>query len=286
MSTSTVIKDSLKAAGRLASEIGKAATEALFPAKCLSCGEFIEQALSASPDASNIENDASNCLHLTLAPFTCTRCLSGIQEVSSPFCECCGQVFASRAGQDHICESCIRAPNHFQRARSAIKYNDLCASLVHAFKYNGKIQLARPFGIIMAQAFDTFWSAEDIDLAVPVPLHRRRLKTRGFNQVGLMMREWARYLEKNRWSLASVVFNSNILVRVRHTQPQTGLGLKERPQNLRGAFGLKPGANISGMRLLLIDDIYTTGATANEAARALLKHGAVRVDVLTLARAV
>jgi predicted amidophosphoribosyltransferase len=100
------------------------------------------------------------------------------------------------------------------------------------------------------------------------------------------MRQWARSLDNEMPSPAPGVFNRDVMERVLPTRPQTGLGRKDRPLNLRNAFGLKSGAEISGMKLLLLDDVYTTGATANEAARVLMKHGAARVDVLTLARAV
>jgi ComF family protein len=140
--------------------------------------------------------------------------------------------------------------------------------------------------MILRHSFGTFWSENDIDLIVPVPLHRRRLKSRGFNQVGLMMRQWALSLEKEMPSRAPAQFGWDIMERVRPTRPQTGLGRKERPLNLRNAFGLTSGAEIFGTRVLLLDDVYTTGATVNEAARVLMKHGSARVDVLTLARAV
>jgi ComF family protein len=266
--------------------LGKAAAEAIFPARCLACGELIA---SAPPAADKIEPGSDGTANLSrriLTPFTCRRCRIGIQAVGSPICEHCGQVFAARAGDDHICGSCIRAPNHFQTARSALLYTGQCASLVHALKYSGKVQLARPFGMILRRSSETFWPGADFDLIVPVPLHRRRLKARGFNQVGLMMRQWARSLDNQMLSPAPAVFNWDVMERVLPTRPQTGLGRKDRPLNLRNAFGLKSGAEISGMRLLVLDDVYTTGATANEAARVLMKHGAARVDVLTLARAV
>jgi len=286
MSPSSIIGESLKRAGKFAAELGEAAAEAIFPARCLACGELIAP---AGPAADKIEPDpdgSGNRLRRILKPFTCRRCRIGIQAVGSPICEYCGQVFAARAGDDHICESCIRAPNHFQTARSALLYTGQCASLVHALKYNGKMQLARPFGMILRRSFETFWPGADFDLIVPVPLHPRRLKARGFNQVGLMMRQWARSLDNEMPSPAPGVFNRDVMERVLPTRPQTGLGRKDRPLNLRNAFGLKSGAEISGMKLLLLDDVYTTGATANEAARVLMKHGAARVDVLTLARAV
>lgn len=286
MRASAAIKESLSAAGRLAGVVGKAAAEAVFPARCLACSELIELPGPAGDTSEPGANGAGNWHRHTLAPFTCRSCMIGIQAVSSPICHHCGQMFFAGAGDDHICEACIRAPNHFRTARSALLYTEPCASLLHALKYSGKVQLARPFGMILRRSFESFWAENDFDLIVPVPLHRQRLKSRGFNQVGLMMRQWALSIEKKMPFRATTVFSRDILERVLPTRPQTGLGRKDRPLNIRNAFGLKSGAEISGTRLLLLDDVYTTGATANEAARVLMQHGAARVDVLTLARAV
>ena len=270
----------------MAGAAGRAAVEAIFPAKCLACGEFIDTR-TERPDPHNevVPSVPGDC-DQHLAAFVCHSCMIGIHPVASPICESCGFVFASRAGKDHICEDCIRAPNYFQQARSALIYTDPCAHLVHALKYSGKIQLARPLGRILKSAFNRFWSADEFDLIVPVPLHRRKLSQRGFNQVELIMRQWALLDRKAPEPGAAAAFNCDLLVRLLPTRPQTGLGRKERPVNLRNAFGIAGSHNVAGLRMLVVDDVYTTGATANECARVLRRHGAQRVDVLTLARAV
>lgn len=285
METAAVIEEGLRVAGRLAGAVGGAAAEAVFPAKCLACGDLIGSEAPAGDGAAGANRTGGGSWQI-LAPFTCRSCGAGIRAVRSPICECCGRLFASREGEDRICEGCIRAPNHFRAARSALVYTDACASLVRALKYHGKMQLAGPFGMILRRSFETFWPRNDFDRIVPVPLHRRRLKARGFNQVGLMMRQWRRSLHKEALPPACALFSSDILERVLPTRPQTGLNRKERSLNLRNAFGLQSGADISGMKLLLLDDVYTTGATVNEAARVLMAQGAQRVDVLTLARAI
>jgi ComF family protein len=280
------MRTGLKTARRLAGAVGKAAVEAIFPAKCLACGEIIgrhEEIRALHNTGAQVGGD---WLVQQLAAYACPGCLAGIQPVSSPICESCGRVFASRAGPNRICESCIRTPNHFHQARSALIYTDPCARLVHAFKYRGKIQLARPLGTILSMAFNRFWPVDEFDLIIPVPLHRRKLKQRGFNQVLLMMRQWALLDRQPAGPATGRTFDWEVLERVLPTRPQTGLGRRDRPANLRNAFGLADKRAVAGLKVLVVDDVYTTGATANECARQLRRHGAELVDVLTLARAV
>ena len=224
-------------------------------------------------------------LRQSLSKVVCRACLEGMQTVSSPICDACGLVFKSRAGEDHLCETCIQAPSHFRKARSALAYTEPCSRLVQAFKYNGKIQLSRPLGAILRATFNRYWQAADFDLIVPVPLHRRKLKQRGFNQVWLMMRQWAILDRDTQAPTASTLFDGDVIVRTLPTHSQTGLGRQERIANLRNAFGLKGKKTLTDLSVLLVDDVYTTGATANECARMLRKSGARQVDVLTLARA-
>jgi ComF family protein len=130
------------------------------------------------------------------------------------------------------------------------------------------------------------WKLNEIDLIIPVPLHRKRLRQRGFNQAYLLVSNWGRITGKMNLRSADVAIEKKMLFRRRHTAPQTGLGRAERKHNIKKAFGITEPAKINNKRLLLVDDVYTTGATVNECAEVLLKNGAERVDVLTLARAV
>lgn len=188
-------------------------------------------------------------------------------------------MFSGRVGPDHRCGDCIRRPKYYCRARSAVLYTDGFRQLVHQFKYRGRLQLAGPMGDILLAAFLRFWDSGDIDLILPVPLHPKRFRQRGFNQAYRLVSDW-----KHQGN--GLVATTRLLVKLRATVPQTGLGKARRRRNIRNAFGVRKPEAIRSQRVLLIDDVYTTGATADECARVLLQYGAARVDVLTLARAV
>jgi ComF family protein len=126
----------------------------------------------------------------------------------------------------------------------------------------------------------------NIDLIIPVPLHLKKLRIRGFNPSFLLVKDWICIAKFLNVKLPDIPVNSNVLVRGRWTKPQTGLGRKERLENIKNAFNINDGSKITGKRILLVDDVYTTGATVNECAKVLLKGGAKNVDVLTLARAI
>jgi ComF family protein len=148
---------------------------------------------------------------------------------------------------------------------------------IHLLKYEKKTTLAKPLSLLTRKAFHQFWNVENIDLLVPVPLHVRRLRERGFNQAYLLARRWTRQ--------TGIALDGLNLCRRRRTQPQTVLSRSDRQRNIRGAFALRHPQRIQGQRILLVDDVYTTGATVNECARVLMDGGAEFVDVLTLARA-
>jgi ComF family protein len=157
--------------------------------------------------------------------------------------------------------------------------------VIHRLKYGEKIQLAGPLGRLLLTTFFRHWKLGEIDMVVPVPLHRHRFKGRGFNQSHLVVRGWAELLAKATDGVATIRISYRSLVRHRRTRPQTGLGRKERIENLRHAFSLTGAVNLTDQRVLLVDDVLTTGATLEECTKVLLDGGAAHVDVLTLARA-
>jgi ComF family protein len=171
-------------------------------------------------------------------------------------------------------------------ARSAGIYQQSLLALLHGFKYKGKIQLARPLAAILFFALRENWCKDCFDLVVPVPLHRKKLKQRGFNQVSLMIREWDRISANFNLDTPYCRIDEQVLARRHWTQPQTGLGRKQRIANIKNAFQLKNTLAVAGKRILLVDDVYTTGATVNECAGVLAQGGTESVDVLTLARAI
>jgi ComF family protein len=217
------------------------------------------------------------CDHETRGASLCGACVAEITPPSSPFCPICGIPFSGR-GPDHACHRCRRRRPRFARARAVATYDanqssGRLASALFRYKYGREVVLARPLGELLAERCPL---PARYDAIVPVPLHRSRLRWRGFNQALLLARPLAR-----RWSVALDPF---ALQRTRPTDPQVGLDDASRRRNIAGAFAVQPGSALRGRSILLVDDVLTTGATADECARTLLGAGARRVDVLVLAR--
>ena len=235
----------------------------LFPPRCRACGGRI---------------------HGRDAETFCVSCWSEIRLVSHPLCRHCGRPFPDASGDDHLCGGCLARPPRFALARSWACYPRDDSSehplrhVVQKFKYGRKVSLGKPLGRLMARGCEEFLSQVDIDLIIPVPLHPKRLRWRGFNQAVLLARPVSR--------LTQVPLDPFVLYRSRETPPQTQLAEDERRANVRGAFRLHPEKPIEDKSLLLVDDVYTSGATVNECARVLAQGGAKQVYVLTFARTV
>lgn len=261
--------------------------DAFLPARCASCRSFLRSERQEPDGPLFPENNSpfSDGARI-LSPVVCPTCLNGFAPIESPLCAVCGVPFKSREGGDHFCGDCLQAPRHFRRARAAAVYTPLMMALVQAFKYRATVQLARPLGLLLSTAYRRFWPAADIDLVLPVPLHGRRFRHRGFNQAFLLIREWAISEPSPGGGPAAGVIVKDAVVRIRPTPPQTGLGRRDRLRNIKKAFRVERRQVIAERRILLVDDVYTTGATVDECAKTLLRAGAARVDVLTLARAV
>lgn len=241
----------------------------LFPPKCLACGAFIDW---RSTRCDTIQLPADR-LH-TIA---CAACRQQVQHVQSPLCTVCGQTFSSRQGTDHLCGACLAEPHQYDQARAALIFDGPVVELIHQYKYRAKLRLARPFGMLLRKSFECFWPAGGADLAIPVPLHSRRRRQRGFNQAYVML---LRAIDAG----LAVNVNADALHRVRHTPTQTGLDRQARKENMRKAFVVGNPKAIAGRHVLLVDDVMTTGATIDACALALKAAGASRVDALTLAR--
>ena len=179
---------------------------------------------------------------------------------------------------DHPCGSCVISPLRYSAARAALPFHGVVRDLIHRFKYDRKVHLAHPLVLLTAEALTPFVASRGADLLLPVPLHRRRLWERGFNQAVLLGRPLAKL-----WNVPLVVDN---LRRVRWTEPQVTLSAAERELNVRGAFALADSVAVKGRRILLLDDVYTTGSTVIECSKVLRKGGAAEVYVITVARAV
>jgi ComF family protein len=187
----------------------------------------------------------------------------------------CDLPFAAVDGGDHLCQSCLLDPPPFLWAKSAGLYEATLRRAVHKFKYEGDFNLDRPLAALMEDAMQGLLEDYRPDLLLPVPLYLTRLRQRNYNQALLLARALGR-----SWQLPVA---SRLLLRIRPTPPQIGLKAAQRRRNLRGAFCLS--RSLQGERVLLIDDVMTTGATARECARTLLDGGAGEVAVAVLARA-
>lgn len=259
----------------------------LYPDTCLACGAVFQPDTHNPPYQRPIEPWAeidALAFQRLAAPYLCPACNTGFTPVSTPTCIICGTPFSIDSGGDHACEACLRNPPMFKTARSAGMYDDGLMALIHSLKYNRNIQAAKPLGRLLFSALVRFFSDHDIDVAVPVPLHPRRFRARGFNQAYLLMRRWPDRDAPGYPAGANVPIDKTLLERSRNTTPQTGLDRNNRLTNIRDAFSLKNPSRAAGKRILVVDDVMTTGATVNECARVLLAAGAAEVNVLTLAR--
>ena len=208
----------------------------------------------------------------------CSNCLSQIRWIEPPFCSICGIPFISREVETHPCGACVTHRKYFTIARALGAFEGSLQEAIHRWKYEGKTYLTPFFASWMAEGLNRYWEPGSLDLLIPVPLHTRRLRERGFNQALLLVKDLSRR--------TGIPYRKTILQKKKSTIPQVNLSRAEREKGLRGTFHVIGKEELSGLSVLLIDDVYTTGATVNECSKVLLKGGAERVDVLTLAHAI
>jgi ComF family protein len=218
------------------------------------------------------------CRDLVADDGLCPGCWRKLAFIAPPYCPRLGIPFVYDPGPGILSMQAIAAPPAYQRARAAIRYDDTARTLVHAFKYGDRLDLAPLLGGWTARAGHEL--LQDADALVPVPLHWRRLWTRRFNQSAAL----AGAISK----ISGVAVAHDALRRVKATAQQVGLSRSERTTNVQGAFRVDAAAkaDVAGRRLILVDDVLTSGATSDACARALLRAGAAQVDVLVLARVV
>ena len=232
--------------------IGRAVVDGVLPPRCLACGTIIDE-----PDA------------------LCGQCWAAMSFFAPPWCARCGLPFPHPMGDDAICPDCARDRPSWDRARAVLRYDKHSRRLVLALKHADRTHLARALGGWMRRAGAEL--LDGADLVLPVPLHWTRLFARRYNQAGLLAQAIR--------AAGGPPVAPDWLVRRRRTPSQGRLGAAARARNVRGAFALRTGRSIRGKRIVLIDDVLTTGATVEECARVLRRGGAEFVGVLTLARA-
>ena len=208
----------------------------------------------------------------------CSTCWSSIEFLGEPLCAVCGMALPPSAGADATCAACLTTPPPFGRVRAVANYGEVPRRIAHRLKYGRRLGLSRVMAGHMVRWIGDGDIGEESPLLVPVPLHRWRIWSRGFNQSALIASEIARR--------TGLPVESNLLRRVRSTPPLHALRRKERERVVRGAFALAPAAHarFRGRHVILVDDIWTTGATASACARSLQAAGVARVDVLCWAR--
>lgn len=235
--------------------IGRAVLDGLFPPVCLACARAV-----GTPDG------------------LCADCWGQLVPITAPLCPVLGLPFETDMGSGAVSPKAIADPPAFERARSAVAYNDVARAIVAKLKYGDRPELALFCARMMMGAGHELWDRDTV--LVPVPLHRRRRFSRRYNQSG----ELARALAK----LTGLPLDTGMIERYRPTSQQVGLTARQRARNVEGAFRLRQGAErrLAGRRIVLIDDVLTTGATVNAVARMLRRKGAGHIDVMTFARVV
>lgn len=208
----------------------------------------------------------------------CPACWGKLSFIAPPYCDRLGIPFAYDPGPGILSTEAIADPPAYRRARAAVRYDEIARRLVHALKFGDRLDLAPTLGRWMALAGETLLA--EADALVPVPLHWRRLWARRFNQSAALAKVISRE--------AGVPVVHVALGRVKATAQQVGLTRSERSLNVQGAFRVPEGAraDVTGRRLVLVDDVLTTGATIDACTRVLLRAGAAQVDVLVFARVV
>eukprot|EP01037_Dinobryon_pediforme_P014322 gene14322-14445_t len=252
----SVLHGRLAQAGRLMRLFGKTVLDVIYPPSCLAC-----RAAIAEPDR------------------LCPQCWTKMRFIERPYCERLGTPFAQDLGAGLLSPQALAYPPVYNRARAVAHFEDGPARhLVHRLKYGDRMELAKPMGHWMARAGAEVLATADV--LVPVPLHPKKLGARRFNQAMVLAESISHH--------CAVPVASTALSRVKVTQPQVGLSRAQRATNVQGAFRVLPDAafEVSGRNVVLVDDVLTSGATLNAAARALLRGGATSVDVLVFARVV
>jgi len=230
----------------------------LFAAPCRVCGEALE-------NASRIP--------------ICADCLGNFERIAEPLCQCCGRPFVSPLAAEAatpLCRLCRVGFFGFEQARSFAVYDDALSEAIVLLKYEGVRPLGDWFAARLAEAMARGGSAWRVDAVAPVPLHPERMRERGYNQAELIARPLAKRL--------GLPLEAHLLARTRPRPPRLLLSRRERWESVRGAYATRPGRKVDNLRILLVDDVMTTGATLDACARALKKAGAAAVFGVTVGR--
>jgi len=236
-------------AGRLIRSLLRQLLDFALPPRCAGCGEIVAEVHSFCPD-----------------------CWTRIEFLGESGCTTCGLPLEATEAEE--CGVCVAKPPRISRTRSAVAYDEISRSIAIRLKYGRKVALARTMARFMAPLVQR----DDHAILVPVPLHRTRLWQRGFNQSVLVAREIAR--------ATGLRSEPSLLRRVKRTPPLKGMNRRQRRKVVAGAFQVEKSLELQGRTVVLIDDVLTTGSTANACARALQRAGAKRVKLVSWARVI
>lgn len=211
-----------------------------------------------------------------MSRYLCWDCLAALPVIRLPFCTCCGDPVEGAITQGYLCSACVDRPPAFDAARSAVRFRGAIKDVLHRFKYASTTHVSRDLASLLAACVAAQYGRVIFDAVTYVPLHPTKQRARTYNQARLLAGDLAGLLHK---PLAD-----RCLVRVRDTATQTRLTARERAENVCGAFAVRHPSWTYGRRLLLVDDVMTTGSTLREVARVLKEAGAATVHVVTVAR--
>lgn len=230
-------------------------SDAIFPPLCIAC---------------------SDVLSSRQEKVFCEACNRNILYLTQSHCPVCGIIFPDSPAPDHLCGRCLEDHPHYDIARAALAYEGVIHDAIHQFKYGRNLTVGEALAGLLTDFHFSDIEIGSFDLIIPVPLHVRRLRRRGFNQALIL----ARALGKKH----GVAVDFSLLKRKKLTLTQTGLDKKEREKNIKDAFSVVHSEKLKAKNVIVVDDVYTTGATINECAKTLKKAGAAQVAVITLAR--
>lgn len=205
------------------------------------------------------------------ATMLCADCLALIKFVEEPICDICGEPLVYKG----LCARCLKQPLSILKIRAATYFGGSIPKIIHQLKYHNMFAVSETLGALMVQRWHIWF--ETMDIVIPIPLHPKRLKERGYNQSTLLARPLADYLQ--------IPLNERIMQRTQYTQPQATLTAQERQANVQNAFQVSNSDELIDKHILLVDDVCTTGATLSAAAQILLNKGAATVSAYCLARA-
>lgn len=207
--------------------------------------------------------------------YLCGKCIEEIDLIKPPGCRKCGGLLSENT-RGTTCEDCRERDYHFEFARSAGIFEGVLRDAIHALKYHNHIAIADSLGEVMARSFAEVGLAGKADLAIPIPIHRSRMLQRGFNQSEALARVFCKRV--------NLPLEPRVLRKTRKTKRQMELPFDLRITNVKGSFEVREATRFRGKRVLLIDDVFTTGSTLDEAARVLCEAGASAVCAYTLAK--